>query len=54
MVQVTPLLGILQSARLMWKAKTSKMLPSKIHLIWAVKNLEELRLLDKEVLDSAE
>ena len=36
-----------------FRCKTGWRLPSKVHMIWAVRNHEELRLLDPELLAAA-
>ncbi len=62
MLQITPLLAMLREMQghhtevankqgLKWSAQWQ--LPGRVHLIWAVRNRDELRLLDEGLLETA-
>lgn len=63
-LQITPLLSMLREiqtqhrqasveARKLSEEQQRYQVPAQVHLIWAVRNRDELQLLDQELLDTA-
>lgn len=63
-LQITPLLSMLREiqtqhrqpsveARKLSEERQRYQVPAQVHLIWAVRNRDELQLLDQELLDTA-